>query len=49
MIEGLIKLKFDSIKQLCYEIDELVKDNNLVNEQWFINCLDELNKFSVKW
>lgn len=40
-----IKYYIDSLNSLVKE----VKENNLENEQWFINFLDELNKISVSW
>lgn len=38
----------DIIPMLNYIIKE-IKENNLENEQWFINFLDELNRISVSW
>lgn len=40
-----LKYCIDSLNSLVKE----VKENNLENEQWFINFLDELNKISVSW
>ena len=27
----------------------LAEENNLTNEQWFLDCMDELNKLSVTY
>ena len=39
-------------KQLLEKVETfigLVKDNNLTNEQWFLNWEDKLNELSVRY
>lgn len=38
----------DFIPMLLSVIED-IKENNLENETWFLNFLDELNKISVSW
>ena len=56
-IEELKELKKKKLRRECENniipmlqsvIDD-IKENNLENETWFLNFLDELNKISVSW
>ena len=56
-IEELKELKKNKLKRECenniipmlLSIIEDIKENNLENETWFLDFLDELNKISVSW
>lgn len=56
-IEELKELKKNKLRRECenniipmlLSIIEDIKENNLENETWFLNFLDELNKISVSW
>lgn len=57
--QHLIKVSFKRILKCCKHIDELISLFNgekdeygrdlFVHEQWFLDYVDEINKFSVKW
>lgn len=56
-IEELKELKKNKLRRECenniipmlLSLIEDIKENNLENETWFLNFLDELNKISVSW
>ena len=47
LIEGL-KYACNKVIENTKAIDELVRENNLQNEQFFIDWQDELNEISVR-
>lgn len=56
-LEELKELKKKKLRRECenniipmlLSVIEDIKENNLENETWFLNFLDELNKISVSW
>lgn len=48
-MEEKIKTQFKCIIVVLNSILKLVEENNLTNEQWFLDYMDELNKLSVKY
>lgn len=48
-MEEKIKTQFKCIIVVLNSLLKLVEENNLTNEQWFLDYMDELNKLSVKY
>lgn len=48
-MEKKIKTQFKCIIIVLNSLLKLVEENNLTNEQWFLDYMDELNKLSVKY
>lgn len=48
-MEEKIKTQFKRALITLDSIIKMVEENKLVNEQWFLDYMDELNKLSVKY
>ena len=48
-MEENIKTQFKCIIVVLNSLLKLVEENNLTNEQWFLDYMDEINKLSVKY
>ena len=44
----VFKIACQKSLEQCNMLDELVRENNLENEQWFIDWQDKLNEISVR-
>lgn len=48
-MEEKIKTQFKCALITLDSIIKMVEENKLVNEQWFLDYMDELNKLSIKY
>lgn len=48
-MEEKIKLQLNCLVTTLDTIIRMVEEQGLINEQWFLNYLDEINKLSVKY
>lgn len=48
-MEEKIKLQLNCLVTTLDTIIRMVEEQDLINEQWFLNYLDEINKLSVKY
>lgn len=48
-MEEKIKTQFKCALITLDSVIKTVEENELVNEQWFLDYMDELNKLSVKY
>jgi hypothetical protein len=48
-MEEKIKTQFKCALITLNSAIKIVEENKLVNEQWFLDYMDELNKLSVKY
>lgn len=48
-MEEKIKTQFKCALITLDSLIKIVEENKLINEQWFLDYMDELNKLSVKY
>lgn len=48
-MEEKIKTQFKCALITLDSVIKMVEENKLINEQWFLDYMDELNKLSVKY
>lgn len=48
-MEEKIKAQFKYTLITLDSLIKIVEENKLINEQWFLDYMDELNKLSVKY